>query len=155
MSAVLHIKVHPKYRELYEAHVEKHNKERCEDSGFDLIIPETIVFTNRVDRILVDSGICAELVYPDGRNGAYDLVARSSICKVPLCLHNCVGIIDKGYRGPIKMALRSLSTFTYTCKAGTRLCQLVLPSREPFKVKIVEELSASVRGAQGFGSTGP
>ena len=43
---------------------------------------------------------------------------------------------------------------TYRIKKGTRLFQICKFTGEPFKIKLVDELSDSSRGTGGFGSTG-
>ena len=63
------------------------------------------------------------------------------------------GVIDNDYRGEIKIV------FTVTnatpVKEGDRIAQLLLlPSSGIDKIKEVEELSETGRGADGFGSTG-
>ena len=97
---------------------------------------------------------------------SYYLYSRSSLpLKTPLRLANSVGIIDAGYRGNIKAAVRYIPTDkdlsivtkidhckypNYTIKKGTRLFQLCKFTGEPFKIKLVDELSDSSRGTGGF-----
>jgi len=88
------------------------------------------------------------------KNVSYLLVPRSSIAKTPLLMANSIGIIDAGYRGEIIGAVYNTSKEDYVVEAGTRLFQIVLPSLEPFDVEIVSDLSETVRGEGGFGSTG-
>lgn len=86
----------------------------------------------------------------------YFLMPRSSICKTPLILANHVGLIDMGYRGEIKAAVRSLE-YTYNIQKNTRLFQLCHPETIPIYVELVEneeDFSTSSRGSGGFGSTG-
>ena len=70
-------------------------------------------------------------------------------------LANSTGIIDSGYRGNIKVALR-LFNKSYQITKYTRLTQICLPSLKPFFIKLVdvEDLSDTIRGEGGFGSTG-
>ena len=42
----------------------------------------------------------------------------------------------------------------YVLKAGTRICQACHPSLTPFSVNIKNNLSNTVRGEKGFGSSG-
>jgi dUTP pyrophosphatase len=85
--------------------------------------------------------------------GGYYLYARSSISKTPLILANNVGIIDAGYRGEIKAAVKNLSSKPYTVKTGDKLFQLCMYNLRSFQVNIVDEISDSIRGDGGFGST--
>ena len=115
-------------------------------------------------------------------NTSYYLYPRSSISKTPLILANQVGIIDAGYRGNIIAAVRYVPNINdifdvfnnrnelincpepnsifienlpkYTIKAGTRLFQICSNNLSPFGFKIVDKLSDTKRGTDGFGSTG-
>lgn len=64
------------------------------------------------------------------------------------------GVIDEPYRGEIMIHMFNLGGTDYTINPGDKIGQmLVIPVRyEP--VEIVEELSDTERGANGFGSTG-
>ena len=64
------------------------------------------------------------------------------------------GTIDSDYRGEIKVKLFNLGKFSYFFDRGARICQLcILPAPQAL-VKVVEEVSISQRGENGFGSTG-
>jgi len=151
---ILHILPDPNALALYTERVGIHNSSSGEDSGFDLIIPEEVVIRPGALPTLVSSGVRAEMVEDDGSSGGYMLAPRSSICKVPIRQHNGTGVIDPGYRGPIKIPITSTNNMDMTIGKGARYFQLVHPSFKPFKVKIVTELSSSMRGEGGFGSTG-
>jgi dUTP pyrophosphatase len=132
------------------------------DCGVDLIFPsDEILITNTVTKC--GMGIACEFI-PDGQSesGAFDLVARSSISATPLILTNSVGIIDPGYRGEIIAAFRcfidrnhktTVDDFKYLVEKGSRLVQIVAPDRKPIKVLLVDELTQTERGSNGFGST--
>lgn len=147
-------------KEFYENKVDKISYDR--DCGVDLIFPNDELFlTNQV--IKCGMGIACEFI-PSGQteSGAFDLVARSSISDTPLMLTNCVGIFDPGYRGEIIAAFRcfvdrkhlsTIDDFKYIVEKGKRLVQIVAPDRKPIKVELVDELSKSDRGTNGFGST--
>jgi len=150
----------------YVNHVNSHN-EKIEnnpypDSGFDLFVPKDYVFLDEsVDSVFLDLQVKTEMViqYLDGREepAAYVLFARSSLSKTPLMLSNHTGIIDSGYRGNLKVALRNLDNAAYAVEKFTRLVQICHPSLEKIHVVIVEnesDLSSTVRGEGGFGSTG-
>jgi deoxyuridine 5'-triphosphate nucleotidohydrolase len=151
---VLHILPGAGAVDMYTNRVQVHNKSGGENSGFDLVIPTDVVIQPSALPTLVDSGICSEMIEDDGSSGGYMLVPRSSICKVAIRQHNGVGIIDPGYRGPIKIPITSIDRLPIKVDKGARYFQLVHPSLKPFKVKIVTQLSKSMRGEGGFGSTG-
>lgn len=142
----------------YIEKVEKHNstvqKNIYADSGFDLITPEDIKLEGMNSARLIDMKIKCEMVYKKKCVGYY-IYPRSSIYKTPLILANSVGIIDSGYRGNIKLAVRLLEDM-YVVEKDTRLSQICMSSLKPFYVEIVEEekLTNTARGSGGFGSTG-
>ena len=130
------------------------------DAGFDLLMPEEILLDsaekNNFNAQILDMGIKCEMIDGDGKSIAYYIYPRSSISKTPLMLANSVGIIDSGYRGNIKIALRNAMPNTnYTIEKHVRVAQICLPSLESFIVKLVDksDLSETVRGEGGFGST--
>lgn len=71
-------------------------------------------------------------------------------------LANCVGVIDSDFRGELKAKLVHDGEVGYALpvKRGDRIAQAIvlpIPKLEPV---FVEELSSTVRGENGFGSTG-
>ncbi len=92
---------------------------------------------------LEDNSVVA-LIYP-----------RSSLAsKHGITLANCVGVIDSDYRGELRMPVINLGNEPYTISLGERISQLVLTPVLIPDIEEVEELSDSVRGTGGFGSTG-
>ena len=67
---------------------------------------------------------------------------------------NSPGTIDSDYRGEIGVILINLSNEEFSINPGERIAQLVLAKHEQIKWKINEKLSSTVRGSDGFGSTG-
>lgn len=73
--------------------------------------------------------------------------------KNDLRLSNCVGVIDADYRGELKVMITSDSDVSYPVYTGDRIAQaLVLPIEQVTFIE--DELSDTVRGEGGFGSTG-
>ena len=152
----------------YDEHVSKHNNnfknKKYMDSGFDLLTPTDVSFDTLFKTKMIDLGVKAELVtYNVSKNShktlPFYLYPRSSISKTPLMLANHTGIIDSGYRGNLKIAMRSMyfdETDSYTVSANSRLVQICDPTLKPIYVVIVDEseLSNTERGEGGFGSTG-
>lgn len=99
----------------------------------------------------IHTGIALEV--PEGYAGL--VYARSGLsCKKGLAPANKVGVIDADYRGEIMVALHNHSDEAVTLECNERVAQLVIT---PFLGAIfneVDELSDTVRGAGGFGSTG-
>lgn len=72
-----------------------------------------------------------------------------------LRLSNCVGVIDSGYRGEVKVKLRlDDHEEHYGVMAGDRIAQAMLVPVHAVSFTVVDELSSSERGEGGFGSTG-
>lgn len=67
---------------------------------------------------------------------------------------NCVGVIDSDYRGEILVGLQNSGGSEFTIRPGDRIAQLmVVPVVQP-RLRLVDELDETDRGAGGFGSTG-
>jgi dUTP pyrophosphatase len=125
------------------------------DAGLDLYCPEKIIIEPGDTRFIDLMIQCEALSDSDStKNVSYYLHCRSSISKTPLRLANSVGIIDSGYRGNIMAAVDNRSNQPYTVERGTRLFQITGRYLESIDVSVVDELSNTERGNEGFGSTG-
>ena len=86
-----------------------------------------------------------------------EVFVRSSVgIKKNLMLANGTGIIDAGYRDPIKMALYNFGTEIQDIKKGDRICQFLIlprPKINLIQVEDDENFRKSDRGG-GIGSTG-
>ena len=97
------------------------------------------------------TGIAVEL--PEGTVGL--VYARSGLaCKQDLAPANKVGVVDCDYRGEIMVALHNHGNQTRIVNGGDRIAQFVVAPYLPAEFEQAEELSQTVRGAGGFGSTG-
>ena len=123
------------------------------DSGIDLFFPTDITILPRETK-LVDLMIKCELVDNDNNSLPYYLYPRSSISKTPLRMSNSVGIIDKNYRGNIKVSLDNISDNEYNICKGNRLFQICHPNLYNMKVILSDKLSETDRNENGFGSSG-
>lgn len=103
------------------------------------------------ETIMIPTGLAMEL--PQGYAGL--IFARSSMgVKRGLAPANKVGVIDADYRGEFMVALHNHGSQTQIVAPGERIAQLVIvPVLTPGFVE-VQELSDTVRGEGGFGSTG-
>ena len=116
------------------------------DAGMDLTAVE-IEYAD--SHITCKTGI--SLAIPEGYLGL--IFPRSSIYKTRQFLANSVGVIDSGYRGEIMLKFTISNDQIEYCE-GDRVGQLVVL---PFpKIELVEtrQLSETLRGSGGFGSTG-
>ena len=71
-----------------------------------------------------------------------------------LTVLNSPGTIDSDYRGEVQIILANLGTEPVIVERGMRIAQLVLAPVARLSWEPVDTLSASDRGAGGFGSTG-
>ena len=101
--------------------------------------------------VLVHTGISLEI--PMGCGGF--IFARSGLAsKKGLAPANKVGVIDADYRGEIMVALHNHSNEDAVISNGERIAQLVIMPFLKADFILCEELSETVRGQGGFGSTG-
>ncbi len=121
------------------------------DAGLDLYACEPVRLEPGA-RASVPTGIAVEI--PPGQAGL--VVPRSGLAaRHGIALVNAPGLIDAGYRGELRVLLLNTDRQeTATLEAGDRIAQLVLVKVETPEVEEVAELSGSVRGAGGFGSSG-
>lgn len=104
------------------------------------------------ERTMIPTGLAIEL--PDANCVAL-LYARSGLAvKHGLTLPNCVGVIDSDYRGEIRVGLINLGQEPYTIEPGERVAQLCIAPVWQAAFVPARELSDTMRGAGGFGSTG-
>ena len=102
-------------------------------------------------KIKVPTGLAIEL--PENTVGL--IYARSGMAtKRHLAPANKVGVIDADYRGEIIVALHNHSEEAQTIEVGERIAQLVVAPFYHVEFEEVDELSETVRGEGGFGSTG-
>lgn len=101
--------------------------------------------------VLIPTGIAMEL--PIGYAGL--IYARSGLAtKKGLAPANKVGVVDCDYRGEVKVALHNHGEVAQTVASGERIAQLVIAPYLTAQFIEQEELSETVRGEGGFGSTG-
>jgi dUTP pyrophosphatase len=118
-----------------------------EAAGYDLYSYESeTVAPNQIK--LIDTGISIRV--PEGTYGR--IAPRSSVSKKGILIN--AGVIDRDYRGPIKVMLHNLSNNDYVINKNDRIAQLILEQIKTPSVELVEELDDTERGERGFGSTG-
>ena len=67
---------------------------------------------------------------------------------------NSPGTVDCDYRGEVKVILVNLGQEAFTIERGTRIAQMVIAPVTQARLREVEALDETARGAGGFGSTG-
>ena len=121
-------------------------------AGADLYnLKDTRVEVEPHKTVLIKTGIAAEI--PEGYCGL--VFARSGLAtKRGLAPANKVGVIDADYRGEIMVALHNHSDEVAVVEGGERVAQLAIVPFLKAEFTESEELSETVRGEGGFGSTG-
>ncbi len=100
---------------------------------------------------MIHTGLSMEI--PVGYFGA--IFARSGLAmKEGLRPANCVGVVDADYRGPFMIALHNDTEEIRVVEPQERIAQLVIIPFLPAEFSEVDELSDTIRGEGGFGSTG-
>lgn len=103
------------------------------------------------ETVLVPTGLSFEI--PAGWAGM--IHARSGLAtKRNLAPANKVGVIDSDYRGEVMVSLHNHGLIPQTVEPGERIAQMVIMPYLAAEFFEAEELSDTVRGAGGFGSTG-
>ena len=103
-------------------------------------------------RAQVRTGIAVEI--PAGYAGL--VLPRSGLAaRHGIALVNAPGLIDSGYRGELQVLLLNTDAErAFHVSAGDRIAQLLVVAVSAAETVEVSELSASERGAGGFGSSG-
>ena len=125
-------------------------KAHHDDAAFDL--------RSRVDMILpvrksvvVPAGFSMEL--PIGFEA--QIRPRSGLAlKHSIMLTNSPGTIDAGYRGDVGIIMLNMGSEPFPVKRGDRIAQMVICKLPEVRLCAADDLSASDRGAGGFGSSG-
>lgn len=100
---------------------------------------------------IVHTGLAVEI--PEGYVGL--IFARSGLAtKKGLAPANKVGVIDSDYRGELRVALHNHTKYVQTIEPFERVAQFVIMPYVAAQFEEAEELSDTVRGEGGFGSTG-
>ena len=93
------------------------------------------------------------LAIPEGLVGLN--FARSGMAaKRGLAPANKVGVIDSDYRGEVMVALHNHGDVPQTIENGERVAQMVFVPYYTAEFELKDELSETLRGDGGFGSTG-
>lgn len=117
------------------------------DAGMDLYARETQIIPAK-EAATFDTGVHIEL--PVGTVGM--LKSKSGLN----VKHGITseGVIDVGYTGSIVAKLYNNSGFDYKVNEGDKITQLVIMPIVTPSLELVDELEATDRGDNGFGSSG-
>jgi dUTP pyrophosphatase len=92
---------------------------------------------------LADPGLAAMILPRSGLGHKHGLV-----------LGNLVGLIDSDYQGPLMVSCWNRGSAPYEIAVGERIAQLIVVPVVQVALEVVEDFSASARGAGGFGHSG-
>lgn len=119
------------------------------DAGLDLTAASLV--ENTSFQVTYGTGLALEI--PLGYVGL--IFPRSSVRNYELTLSNCVGVIDSGYRGEIRLTFDKLGGFpSKKYDVGDRIGQLIIMPYPSIELVELDELSTTERGENGFGSSG-
>ena len=129
-------------------------KGRAGDACFDLYAAEDVVVVEW-QTSLVKTNIAMEI--PEGYFGK--IYTRSGMALRGW--ETTGGILDSNYRGDVGVLIRHIYTGWYVesrnehhIQKGDRIAQLAIHKVEDVEFEEVEELSNTIRGEQGYGSSG-
>ena len=115
----------------------------CLDGPLTLLPGQTRMLSTGIAIHIADPGYCAMILPRSGLGSKNGIV-----------LGNLVGLIDSDYQGPLMCAMWNRGDTAFTLQPMDRIAQLVIVPVLQVGFDIVEDFSASGRGAGGFGSTG-
>jgi dUTP pyrophosphatase len=112
---------------------------------------EQEVVLKPMERLLIPTGLFMEI--PLGFEA--QIRPRSGLAfKHGITVLNSPGTIDADYRGELKILLINFSDINFTIQHGDRIAQMIISKHETVAWCEVSELSATSRGAGGYGHTG-
>jgi len=123
-------------------------KAHSEDACYDVFA--TSILYEDDNKVHYGLGFALELP----PNFRADLRARSSIHKTGLILSNGVGTGDAGYSGEYQAVFYKIAPNAISYFIGDRVAQIKFEKVEQVEFQEVKDLSKSVRGVNGFGSSG-
>ena len=121
------------------------------DAGFDLVSVEAAELAPGA-RASLGCGIAIAL--PEGTCGL--VLPRSGLARDHgVTVVNAPGLVDSGYRGELRVTLLNTDRAEpFHVEPGMRIAQLVVVALPRIAIALRDELAASARGEQGFGSSG-
>lgn len=119
------------------------------DGGMDLTAISK-EWDSEKELLKLGTGLAMEI--PEGYVGL--IFPRSSIINTALMLKNAVGVIDSGYRGEVSFFFDPGNRPRKNYEVGDRIGQLIIIPYPAIEPEESSELSETVRGSDGFGSSG-
>lgn len=117
-------------------------------AGYDLYAVDSgVILPNK--QAVVGTGLA--MTIPEN---CYGRIAPRSSLAVKYSVGILAGVADRDYTGEYKVVMFNHGETPYTYDVGDRVAQLIIEQITTPHVVEVEELSMSIRGEGGFGSTG-
>lgn len=115
----------------------------CIDKTIEIAPGQTVLVPTGLSIFVADPGYAALILPRSGLGHKHGIV-----------LGNLVGLIDSDYQGQLMVSAWNRGSSSFKLEPMERLAQLVIVPVAQVEFDIVDEFSASERGAGGFGSTG-
>jgi dUTP pyrophosphatase len=115
----------------------------CLDGPLAIAPGETHLIPTGIAIHLDDPGLAAVLLPRSGLGHKHGIV-----------LGNLVGLIDSDYQGQVMVSCWNRGSAPFTIAPGERIAQMVIVPVVQVRFEVVEQFTASHRGAGGFGSSG-
>lgn len=113
------------------------------DADMTIAPGETVLVPSGMAMHLADPGLAAMVLPRSGLGHKHGIV-----------LGNLVGLIDSDYQGQMFVSVWNRSSEPFLLSPMERIAQLIIVPVLQVAFNVVDEFTASERGAGGFGSTG-
>ena len=104
---------------------------------------QTLLIPTGLSVYIGDPGLAALILPRSGLGHKHGIV-----------LGNLVGLIDSDYQGPLMVSCWNRGTAAFTIQPGERIAQMIIVPVAQVELQVVDDFSATARGAGGFGHTG-
>lgn len=115
----------------------------CVDGALELAPGATALIPTGMAIHIEDPGLAAVLLPRSGLGHKHGVV-----------LGNLVGLIDSDYQGQLMVSCWNRGRDSFTIQPGERIAQMVIVPVVRAQFEVVNDFTASQRGAGGFGHTG-
>lgn len=118
------------------------------DAGYDLRCVKGGIIWPKSSKTF-DTGVHIEL--PPCK---YAKIESKSGLNIKHSIVSCGGVIDEGYTGSIRVKLYNLGWLPYRFHDGDKIAQFIIMRYGTDYLDVVDSLTDTERGENGFGSTG-
>ncbi len=115
----------------------------CIEQSLNLMPGNTKLIPTGIAIHIQDSGYAALVLPRSGLGHKHGIV-----------LGNLTGLIDSDYQGELTISCWNRGTDDFTIEPGDRIAQLVIVPVQQATLAIVDEFTSTLRGINGFGSSG-